>query len=96
MSFHFSPFLIESDNNLYEIHSARRDALSKWLSNVTADQIESEIQTQLQVATAFLFVKKKIKVFSGIQYTRETFSPKNIKGAVTQEHVMVHFDSPKS
>ncbi|XP_066910219.1 nuclear pore complex protein Nup98-Nup96-like [Clytia hemisphaerica] len=38
----------ESDNNLYEIHSARREALSKWLSNVTADQIENEIQTQLQ------------------------------------------------
>lgn len=49
------PFL-DNEGNLYEIHSGRRAALSKWLSNSTADQIENEVDSQkLQVYHFYIF-----------------------------------------
>lgn len=43
-------FLVGESSSLYEVHSARRRSLSKWLSNVCMDEINAEVQEKkLQV-----------------------------------------------
>jgi len=51
-------FILDDESNLYEIHSARRDALSNWLSEVTTYQIERDVETQkMQVRSLHLYFK---------------------------------------